>query len=320
MGEMYGVTRYAGFKKQWIMWKRMLNDVAKSDMRMNTLLNLVVYKIFDDQGLWDQMMTFQKAETQAVLNKMQEEKVWEMNMKKPDNCGNETCDFVKNWISSRGVSDDAADMKNFQGKMDKKEMSDYDAQLDMFKDYEDAMVKNEAQAEVWATLLLKAMAGDLKALEELMNNTNTPTRRVLTADEDLSLEQVDDTDPTGLNAGLDNQMNETEAASDFPQIDQSEPTEALDAVDNVSDNDSGVIGDDSSVPTDDDSDEGTSFMTWVMYIGGVILVLVLIAGACHVLTNRKDASEYNHEQTEMGMTNANMQEGHGHHHHGQANF
>merc|ERR1719197_135475 len=129
------------------------------------------------------------------------------------------------------------------------------------------MVKNEAQAEVYAKLILKALDGDLKAIEELMNATTTTRRRVLTADEDLSVQEVDDTDPDGLDAGLDNQMNETEAAADFPQIDQAEPTEALEAVDNVSDNDSGVIGDDSSVPTGDDSDEGTSFMTWVMYIG-----------------------------------------------------
>jgi hypothetical protein len=114
MGEVYAVTRYAGLKKVWIKWKTMFNNVAKSDMRMNTLLNIAVYRIFDEEGLWDELMTFQKAETQAVLAKMTEEKIWEMNMKKPDNCGNDTCEFVKNWVNVRGVSDDAADMKNFQ--------------------------------------------------------------------------------------------------------------------------------------------------------------------------------------------------------------
>merc|ERR1712159_471532 len=111
---MYGVTRYAGWKKEWIKWKTMLNNVAKSDMRMNTLLNIVVYKIFDSPGLFEDLMTFQKAETEAVINKINEEKIWEMNMKKPENCSNDTCEYVKNWVNVRGVNDDAADMKNFQ--------------------------------------------------------------------------------------------------------------------------------------------------------------------------------------------------------------
>lgn len=114
MGEMYAVTRYAAGKKVWIQWKKMLNNVAKSDMRMSTLLNIVVYRIFDENGLWDDLMAFQKAEAQALMAKMEEEKLFEMNMKLPEGCGNETCQFVKDWVSIRGVSDDAADMKNFQ--------------------------------------------------------------------------------------------------------------------------------------------------------------------------------------------------------------
>jgi len=45
--EMYLVSRYPKVKKEWIKWKKMLNAVAKSDMKLNTLMNLVVYKIFE---------------------------------------------------------------------------------------------------------------------------------------------------------------------------------------------------------------------------------------------------------------------------------
>jgi len=136
-GEMYAVTRYPGAKKVWISWKKMLNNVAKSDMRMNTLLNMVVYEIFDEGKLWDQMMTFQKAEATAMLAKMNELKLWEFNMKLPENCSNDTCQYVKNWVNVRGVNDDAADMKNFQNS-NHTFLAGYNADVDMFHNYEKA--------------------------------------------------------------------------------------------------------------------------------------------------------------------------------------
>jgi len=76
----------------------------------------------------------------------------------------------------------------------------------------------------------------------------------------------------------------------------------METIDAISDADAGTVGEDSS--TDDmggkkDDDSGTGFMTWVMYIGGAVLVMALIAGACYLLMQNKDAEDFSHEQTEM---------------------
>jgi len=44
--EMYSVSRYPSLKKEWIKWKRMLNEVSRSDMKIDTVMNLFTYKIF----------------------------------------------------------------------------------------------------------------------------------------------------------------------------------------------------------------------------------------------------------------------------------
>jgi hypothetical protein len=58
MGEIYAVKRYTAAKKEWIKWKKMMNRVAQSDMKYNTLLKLVLYPIFEEGGLYDQANTF----------------------------------------------------------------------------------------------------------------------------------------------------------------------------------------------------------------------------------------------------------------------
>jgi len=112
--EMYSVSRYLPAKKEWIKWKKMLNTVSKCDMKLNTLMKLVVYQIFEEGGLWDQGHAWERAELEALKKALSEKKYWDMNMKVSDNCTNETCAEVKAWVTARGVSDDAADMKNFQ--------------------------------------------------------------------------------------------------------------------------------------------------------------------------------------------------------------
>merc|ERR1712039_27076 len=80
-------------------------------------------------------------------------------------------------------------------------------------------------------------------------------------------------------------------------VDETAPTTDLAAIDAISDQDTGSVGGDSKV--DDgisDGSSGTSFMTWVMYIGGAILVMALVAGACYIITQNKDANEFSHEQ------------------------
>jgi len=90
---------------------------------------------------------------------------------------------------------------------------------------------------------------------------------------------------------------------DIAEIDQTDVSVAqAEAIDAVSDADSGPVGDDSNTDNmDSDSGSSTSFMTWVMYIGGAILVMALIAGACYLLMQNKDANDFEHENTEMTM-------------------
>lgn len=73
-----------------------------------------------------------------------------MNIKVSENCTNETCAEVRSWVTARGVSDDAADMKNFQVKNPQNaSLKDIDTNLDVFDKYEKSIdtKENEEQAE-----------------------------------------------------------------------------------------------------------------------------------------------------------------------------
>lgn len=283
----------------------MLNAVSKSDMKMSTLLKLVVYKIFEEGGLWDQGHAFEKSELIALKAALKQKKFYDMNMKVPENCSNETCQHVKDWVTARGVSDDAANLKNFKVQnTDNATLKDIDTNLDAFEDYEKAIAskENEDKATEMVKLVVALLEGDMSVLEKLFNGTDPFMRRML-ADDTVVLEEVDDNTAGALDAGQDSQLDDTELA-DVSEIDQAEPTEQIEAIDNVSEADAGNIGDDSN--TDDfpseGGDSGTSFMTWVMYIGGAILVLALLAGTCYLITQRKDAENFSHEQNNTEMT------------------
>lgn len=142
-------------------------------------------------------------------------------------------------------------------------------------------------------------------LAKLLEDNPNPFGRRMLAEDTVEIAEVDDSTAGSIDAGLDNQLDDTELA-DVTEIDQTEPTEQLEAVDNVSDADQGSQGDDSN--TDDfpedssDSDSGTSLMTWIMYIGGAILVLALLAGVCFLISQRKDAQGFEHDQQNTEMT------------------
>lgn len=128
--------------------------------------------------------------------------------------------------------------------------------------------------------------------------------RMLADDDTVEIAEVDDGTAGSIDAGLDNQLDDTELA-DVTEIDQADPTDQLEAVDNVSDLDGGNQGDDSNTddfPEESDSDSGTSMMTWIMYIGGAILVLALLAGVCFLISQRKDAQGFEHDQQNTEMT------------------
>jgi hypothetical protein len=115
-GQMYITSRYVDGKTEWIKWKRMLETVSKSDMKMSTLLEIGVYKIFKEGGLWDQGYTWEQKELMAMKNFIQYEKFWDFNMKMPEGCYYDNCPAIKAWFGPRGVSDDAASMMNFRVK------------------------------------------------------------------------------------------------------------------------------------------------------------------------------------------------------------
>lgn len=231
--EMYAVSRYPGAKAQWVKWKQMMNNVAKCDMKFNTLLNLVVYKIFKEGGLWDQGQKFEKAELVALKAKLKEVNPWDMNMKLPVNCTNTTCPQVRAWVTARGVSDDAGDMKNFQvADSNNVTLRDVDLNLDQFEEYEKAIdsPENEKKAEQFTKALLMALDGDLTLLQKLLNGT-LPMRRML-AEDTVMIMEVDDTQAGSLDAGNDDQLADDQL-KDVDEIDQTPPTTDIEAVDNV---------------------------------------------------------------------------------------
>jgi hypothetical protein len=79
-------------------------------------MKLVFERIFLKDGLFDQMMVFEKAELESLKAYIMKDDFFKMNMKLPEGCGNETCPQVMAWIGPRGVSDDAANMQNFMVK------------------------------------------------------------------------------------------------------------------------------------------------------------------------------------------------------------
>jgi len=79
--------------------------------------------------------------------------------------------------------------------------------------------------------------------------------------------------------------NWTETIDTIPNVDQGTiDVNPIDPIKPIVTNETG------GEPSDD-----TSIWTWVMYIGGAILVLGLIGGAIYVLMQNKDASEFEAE-------------------------
>jgi len=141
--EMYSVQRYTTAKKEWIKWKKMMEAVSMSDMRMNTMLDLVFYKIFEDNGLWDQGRKWEMAEMEAMKTFINQKRVWDFNMKMPEQCMETNCAKISAWFRPRGVSNDAADMANWRMPDEKNvTLKDIDTNLDALKKYEDAMTAN----------------------------------------------------------------------------------------------------------------------------------------------------------------------------------
>jgi len=291
--EMFLVERYPTGKTEWIKWKKMLSRVSKSDMKFNTLLELTVYNIFEEGGLYDQGQTYLKKELAFVKEAIKNTQLWEMNMKRPvyDSRSNykcyegrsDGCEIIRKWITAGGVSEDAADMKDFRVKNEKNvTLAEIDTHLDVFDDYEKKMLEKEPEAETYAKLAMLALETDIAELEKLFNNKN----RILADDLNIDME-FESTSDNAMQVGEDNQIEDTEVEKDVTEISQTSNAEELAAVDAVSNADSGVVGPNS----DEDysgSDDGWSFMTWLMVIGGVLLVFALVSAGCYLMFGKKE--------------------------------
>jgi len=201
-----------------------------------------------------------------------------MNMKMPDQCNEMECPNITQWVTPRGVNDTAADMKNFQHEEMKETLAELDTNLDVFKMYEDALIAKEKEAANMTDALFPEID---KMIEEIEKDTGTtPVVRMLDTTDEVILKEVEDTDANAIDAGQDSQIEDTEADA-VTEIDQTAPTAALETIENLSEDDTGVVGEDST--NLEDKDEGMGMMTWIMIIGGAVLLLALIAGAIHVI-------------------------------------
>jgi hypothetical protein len=138
--QLFIVSRYAKGKAEWIKWKKMLNKISKSDMKYNTLVEMALYPIFEEGGLFDQGTDWAKAELENVKSKVRSSHLWDMNMHRPSSCYESYCPAVLGWIKSTGVSEDAADLHNFKVRDESNvTLDEIDTQLDYFKEYENEL-------------------------------------------------------------------------------------------------------------------------------------------------------------------------------------
>jgi len=164
---MYIAKRYSFAKTEWIKWKKMIIAVSKSDMSIDTLLNLVVYKIFEPNGLYEQLTAFEIRELEEIKSMIETEKPFDMNMKLPENCNNATCQQVSDWVGPRGVSDAAADMANFQVQdASNATLADINTNLDALRDYEDTLKNATTNAE--ATQKEGELMQSLEAIRQVL--------------------------------------------------------------------------------------------------------------------------------------------------------
>lgn len=82
-----------------------------------------------------------------------------------------TCKPIRDWVTVRGVSDDAATMKNFRVADEKNvSLSDIDTNLVVFDKFEKSMASPEhvKEAEAFAKMVFAAMENDTVKLEDLL--------------------------------------------------------------------------------------------------------------------------------------------------------
>lgn len=246
-----------------------------------------------------------------------------MNLKEPKDIGG----YVDKQISVNGINNNLANFNDLRVQdKTKATIDDIDTNIDHFQMFSDIIKfdisDNQAEAKKWLPKIMEVLGG-------LENGTNPlqPTRRML--ESSVGLKDIDTANlppnKAAATPGSDNQLDDTLTTSpelkDVPET-SDEFEQQLKAIDAVSDKDQGAVGPNSDLDNPDSS-SGTSFWTWVMYIAGAILVMALIAGACYLVMQRKDADEFTHEQQNTEMTpepSHGHSHGHSHNHHHSHNY
>jgi hypothetical protein len=152
---------------------------------------------------------------------------------------------------------------------------------------------------MYAKMLITALESDISVLEKMFGDKSKP-QRVLADENEIGFEFTEDED--ALSIGEDNNLDDS-YLNDVKEVTQASNDEQLKAVDNLSEADSGSLGDDSStdnMPDEDTDDSGSNTMMIVMIILGLSLVVALIAGYVFYMKAKKDGEESPLQQdTEM---------------------
>lgn len=213
-----------------------------------------------------------------------------MNIKEPERCDEGKCDKITEWVTPSGVNDTAADLKNMQHEEMKDTLNELDTNLDVFKKYEDALIAKEKEANDEVDQGFKEFEKGLEEMEkEFEKDTGVTPQRILATTDDVVLVETDDSNVEQIPVGEDEQITDDEADA-VETIDETEPTAAIDAINNVDENDGTVVGEDST-DLDDKEESGWSMLTWLMVVGGALALLSICALGAFLVMQNKDAQD-----------------------------
>jgi len=198
----------------------------------------------------------------------------------------------------------AKNLGNFRSSGANESLAEFSDQLMALEEYKKIFAEETAKAGT-TTDKVYAAATMEEAAAALMEAFNMTQMRMLQAESDVTVIEVESTDDNYVNAvDVDSETQADAADIEVAELDTSDSAGLDSAVDNISEEDvGGNIGDDSnSDDIDTETNSGWSFMTWLMVIFGALFVLTLVGGACYVCQQRKDAANWQANDTEMHGT------------------
>lgn len=130
-----------------------------------------------------------------------------------------------------------------------------------------------------------------KAIEEMEKEIKNDTdvdinmikRRILDTSGDVIIYETSSN--MAIDVGEDEQIDEAEADIVDEVVDNG-TQDAIDAINNIKDDDKGPVGGDGTDLDDKEDDSGLSMLSWIMIIGGVIAVLSIIGLAVFLIRQK----------------------------------